>query len=421
MNQTTLKRVVSDQSEELQMQKVKHFVKRELLPFAANFLDEKIIKVITGVRRSGKSTFCRQLLEGKNFAYLNFDDERLIGFTAEDFDRTLELLNIEYPEFEYIFFDEIQNIAGWELFVNRLQRQGYNIVLTGSNSKMLSRELATHLTGRHIQLELMPFSFKEFLVSRNFNFGEKNSYSTRQIGQLNLLLNEFTNFGGFPEIKNLENKKYYLRDLFDKILLRDIVERHKIREINSLKELAITLLNYYSSLFTYNKLSNSLQITSVNSVREFTGFFEDTYLMAYLTKFSHKIQEEIRSPRKIYCVDTGLINALGTSLSPNIGRKMENLVYLHERRKGNKINYFNDGKSEVDFVITNEKNEVTLIQVSKDLSDSETLKRELNALERAAKSLQPEKMYIINENKDEVVRLSFGEIELVPLWLYLLK
>ncbi|OGU60675.1 MAG: hypothetical protein A2X64_08095 [Ignavibacteria bacterium GWF2_33_9] len=421
MNTNIIKRVIADQSAELSSYSDKSFVERDLLPFARNFLDEKIIKVITGVRRCGKSTFCRQILEGKEFAYFNFDDERLVGIGADDLDQILEILHLEYRDFKFIFFDEIQNVPGWELFVNRLQRQGYNIIITGSNSKMLSRELATHLTGRHIQIELLPFSFKEFLTARNLKFDSNKSLSTKNIAEINVFLNEFIETGSFPEIHTFENKKYYLRDLFDKIILRDIVERHRIREINTLKELAIVLLNYYGSLFTYNKLSNSLQIKSVNTVKEFAGYLEDTYLLSYVNKYSFKIQEEIRSPRKVYSIDTGLITALGTSLSPNFGRKMENIVYLNERRKGNKINYFNDVTCEVDFVITNPQNEINLIQVSKDISNPDTLKRELAALQRALSVLQAKKIILINEDKEETIQYGNSEIEVVPLWKYLLQ
>lgn len=420
MNVNTIKRVIADQTEELKFRSTQKLIVRDLLDYAKNILDEKIIKVVTGVRRCGKSTFCHQLLLGKKYAYLNFDDERLLGLKSDDLDSILENLLIHSAKPDYLFFDEIQNVQGWELFVNRLSRHGYNIILTGSNSKMLSRELATHLTGRHVQIELFPFSFTEFLRFKNAEQFSENILSTTQVSQIRSLLDEYIEYGGFPEIENNDNKKRYLRDLYDKVILRDIVERYNIRDISLLKELAILLLNYFSSLFTYNKISNSLNAGSVNTIKEFTVYLEDTYLLNYVSKFSFKLKEEIRSPRKVYCIDTGMISSLGTSLSPNIGRKIENVVFLNERRKGSKINYFSDVKSEVDFVITDDKNRITLIQAAYNISDSETYRRETDALLNSAKHLNPQKILLINEDKEDVVNINGVEINIIPLWKYLL-
>ena len=420
MNVNTIKRVIADQTEELKFRSTQKFIVRDLLDYAKNILDEKIIKVVTGVRRCGKSTFCHQLLMGKKYAYLNFDDERLIGLTSDDLDSILENLLIHTSKPEYLFFDEIQNVQGWELFVNRLSRQGYNIILTGSNGKMLSRELATHLTGRHVQIEMFPFSFTEFLRFKNAEHFPENILSTTQVSQLRSLLDEYIEFGGFPEIENNANKKRYIRDLYDKVILRDIVERYNIRDIALLKELSILLLNYFSSLFTYNKISNTLNAGSVNTIKEFAIYLEDTYLLNYVSKFSFKLKEEIRNPRKVYCIDSGLVSSLGTSLSPNIGRKIENLVFLNEKRKGNIINYFSDGKSEVDFVITDERNSITLIQSAYNISDSETYRRETDALVNSAKYLNPQKILLINEDKEDVVNINGIEINIIPLWKYLL-
>jgi uncharacterized protein len=420
MNNDLLKRVIADQADEIKQRKNLDLIERESMDFARGFLNENIIKVVTGVRRCGKSTFCHQLLGNTNYAYLNFDDERLIGLRPEDLDKLLETLLIEFPNPDYLLFDEIQNVDGWELFVNRLSRQGANIILTGSNSKMLSRELATHLTGRHIQIELFPFSFSEFLRHHLEIIDMKTVFSTKKISRIRKLLQLYTLYGGFPEMKNLENKQRYVRDLYDKIILRDIVERYKVRDVSTLKEMSILLLNYFSSLFTYNKLCNSLGMGSVNTVKEFAGYLEDTYLLGYVSKHSFKIKEELRSPKKAYIIDSGLLSALGTSLSPNTGRIMENIVYLHERRKGNRINYFSDGKCEVDFVTIDEKNDITLIQVAKDISSITTLQRETNALIKAVEKIKAGKLMIINEDIENTIETSGCIIEIVPLWKYLL-
>ncbi len=420
MNNALLKRVIADHREELESIRNTDFVRREKLEHVRSLLDEKIVKVISGPRRSGKSTFCHQLLRDKNYAYLNFDDERLIAAGAEDLDQIYSELLIEYSDPEYFLFDEIQNIVGWELFINRLNRNSVNVIITGSNSKMLSKELATHLTGRHLQIEILPFSFTEFLLARGVNVDLSKSQSTKTIASVRAYLNDYIVNGGFPEIKNIRLQKLYLRELFEKIILKDIVERYNIREIQVMKELGVLLLNYYSSQFTYNKLCNLLNCKSVNTVKDYAGYLEDTYLFCYINKQSFKLQEEFRSPRKIYSIDTGMINALSTSMSPNIGKKLENLVFLAERRKGNRISYYSDDVCEVDFVSISDDNKLTLIQVSQDISDADTYKREVKALIHTANKLRANSMILITENTEDSISIDGYNIEIIPIWKYLL-
>lgn len=421
MNSRAIKRVIADQAEELDALKNENLVERDILPETQKLLGESVAKVVTGVRRCGKSTLCRQLLDGKSYAYLNFDDERLLSLKSDKLNDVFELLLMEYPEPDYFFFDEIQNVAGWELFVNRLIRQGSNVVITGSNSKMLSRELATHLTGRHVQIELFPFSFIEFLKLKNADVGADKPFSTKRIAAVRAYLDEYIEYGGFPEIKLIENKRRYVRDLFDKIVLRDIVERYEVRDVAAMKELAVLMINYFSSLFTYNKLSSSLRISSANTVREFLSYFEETYLLNYARKFSYKTKEELRSPRKCYCVDTGFITTMGTSLSPNYGRKMENVVFVNEKRKGARINYYSDGASEVDFIVKDENGELKLIQVSKDISDAKTFDRETKALGKALKTVKAKKALLITESAEDEIKIDGDTIDIIPLWKYLLS
>lgn len=421
LNINLIKRVIADQKEEIQLKKSKKFIKRDKLDFAKKYLDEPIVKVITGVRRCGKSTFCHQLLIDKNYAYLNFDDERLYGIKSADLDMILETLLVEFPNSNYILFDEIQNVDGWELFINRLLRLDYNIVLTGSNSKMLSKELATHLTGRHIQIELYPFSFLEFLDLQSFDFKKLNNMSTKNISDLRIQLQNYIDYGGFPEIINFDNRKIYLRDLFDKIILRDIVERYKIREIASLKELAVLMLNYFSSLITYNKLKNILNLSSVNTVKDFAIYLEETYLLLFLSSFSYKMKDEIKKPKKVYSIDTGMTKSLDTSLSRNIGRLYENIVFLHETRNGSNLNFYNEGNFEIDFLVKDNNKVIKLIQVSLDIDEKSKFDREINSLIKGAKLLNCDDLTLINENKDTIVEIDNYKIKIVPLWKYLIN
>ena len=421
MNFDIIKRVVADQKEELNFKKQENLILRDIHSYTNDFLDEPVIKVITGVIRCGKSTFSHQLLEDKHYGFLNFDDERLYSIKTEDLNDILEVILSEYNNPDYLLFDEIQNIDGWELFANRLMRQGFNLILTGSNSKMLSRELATHLTGRHVQIELYPFSFNEFLKYNELSDLNKSNPSTREIAMIKNLLNDYTELGGFPEVRKLTNKKRYLRDLFDKIVQRDIVQRYKIRQISAFKELSVVMLNYFSSLFSFNKLKNSLNFNSINTVKDFLYYLEETYLLSYINRHSFKIREEIRSPRKVYSIDPGMITAMSTSMNPDRGKKIENLVFLHEKRKGNDLTYYQNGNSEVDFVSKDRENRIALIQVASDISDQTTYEREIKALMNARDVFTNAELLLITENNEDTKQIDGKNIQIIPLWKYLLN
>jgi len=418
MDINIIKRIIADQKEEIEFRNSAGYIEREKTALAKSFLNENIIKVITGIRRCGKSTFCHQLLKDENYAYLNFDDERLYNVKAENLDKFLEELLRQNEKPKFLLFDEIQNIKGWELFINRLYRMGYNIVLTGSNSNLLSRELATHLTGRHIQIELFPFSFAEYLKYKGFNNDLSVTLSTRKTAELKKTLDEYIEFGGFPEIKNFNNKKIYLRDLFEKIILKDIVERFSVRDINTLKELALYMLNNFSSLFTFSRINNLLSGGSSNTLKEYIGYLEETYLLFYTKKHSFKMSEEIRSPRKIYTIDIGLLNAMDTSLNRNYGRKIENLVYLHERRNNRQINYISGQSFEVDFIIKNQE-QIKLIQAAAELNNEKTLNREISSLLKASELFPNAILWIITENEEDTIIKDNKVINILPLWKYL--
>ena len=230
MDAKTIQAILSDQREDIQrICSEKTIIEREGLNTWKNTMDNNLIKVVTGVRRSGKSVFSFQLLNNRTYAYINFDDERLIGLKASDLNSVLEACYQQLGEFTFIFLDEIQNIKGWELFVNRLHRQGLKVLITGSNSKLLSKELATHLTGRHLSMELFPFSFKEFLTYEQFPITIKETYSTREKSLLINKLQEYLLYGGFPEaLKDKHLFKNYLTTLYSTILTKDVISRYKI-------------------------------------------------------------------------------------------------------------------------------------------------------------------------------------------------
>ena len=259
-------------------------------------LGSKLISVILGVRRSGKSTICAQL-DFAGVGYVNFDDERLIGVKAADLNRIYEVLLQSTPNMTAIVFDEIQNVAGWELFVNRLQRKGLKLIVTGSNGQLLGRELSTHLTGRHLSLELFPFSFGEYL--RFHHVETPSTWTTEHRASVKARFDEYVVRGGFPEVVQGEHPGPYLRELFDRIISRDVLQRRALKSSKALKELALYLVQNPGCLVSYQRLARTFEFKSVHTLKSYVGFLEETYLVQELLAYSNKIRERLTMPRKI--------------------------------------------------------------------------------------------------------------------------
>lgn len=396
------------------------YVQREGLLNARKSMKNNLIKVIVGPRRAGKSVFAIQMLEGLDFAYLNFDDERLLDIF--DYDDLLKAIRQVYGETKCILFDEIQNLRNWELFLNRLHRKGLNLVITGSNSRLLGRELATHLTGRYIQFQIFPFSFSEFLRARNFVIDETLDMKERQ-GMLLNLLNEYLDKGGYPEIliKNIDPKSY-ITTLVESILFKDIVKRYNVRYAKKLHDLGLYLITNHSNEFSYTRLKNALEFKSVHTVENYTDYLNEAFLIFNTERFSHKVKEQMKSPRKVYAYDTGVINAVKFKTAPDTGRLIENIVAIELLRRGKEFYYYKtrDGK-EVDFTVKEGLKVSQLIQVCHDIDNDKTKKRETNALVKAANETGCDSLMVLTW--DYETKESFGEREIhyLPLWKWLVK
>ena len=298
--------------------------------------------IITGIRRCGKSTLLLQLLrrDYQDAIYLNFDDIRLSGFEISDFMRLHR--EIAKRKINVLFFDEIQIVKGWEQYINQLLRENYKVFITGSNASMLSIELGTHLTGRHLSMELFPVSYWEFIKFKTLENGE------------NAIL-DYLNLGGIPEyIKT--GISVVLNALVDDILMRDIAVRHAIRDITSLRQLTTFLITNIGNLISANKLVGMFDIKSPATFLEYFSFLQDAYLLEFVPIFNHSLKVQARNPKKVYIMDMGLYTENSISISDNMGRRLENLIFLHLRRKYKHIFYYKD-KGECDF-ITMEKNTV---------------------------------------------------------------
>ena len=425
MEKSKLKKAIIDQKEEItSLSSRTKIIERSCFEKYKAYTESAQVKVIMGIRRCGKSILSYQLLKDKPFAYINFDDENLANLAAEDLNDVLEVFYEAYGDFKHILLDEIQNIAGWELFVNRLQRQGFNVIVTGSNAHLLSRELSTHLTGRNIPLKLFPFSFREFIKYHGIAVKNADLLSTKERGLLKKKLEDYVSTGGFPEVvKDPANKKAYLQSLYSDILNKDIIIRYKIKFSKTLREIANSLMSNTASHVSFNKIKNMFSLKSVHTALNYLSFLEESFLFFLVPRFSYKAKERAIATRKIYAIDTGMIGALGVSFSRNIGKIYENMVFLELARRmaQSEIYYWQDiHQNEVDFVVKEGRNIKELIQVCYDTGNYDTKKGEVSALLKSGKELKCRKLTVITDDYEALESADGRKIKFIPLWKWLL-
>ncbi len=421
-----IRQLLLDQREESKILLERCGVQRESEEALGHGLADNLIKVITGVRRSGKSVLAHRILRGRPYGYVNFDDERLFGLSAGDLNNVLEALIEISPGMKFILLDEIQNIEGWELFANRLQRQGYVVVLTGSNAHLLSRELATHLTGRHRVYEVYPYSFREYLRARGHATPWSNTLSTRERAAVTALFADYFAKGGFPEVSQVANPRAYLQDLYDRAVTRDIAMRHGVRHIKTLKDIAFYVANNCGGKLTYQNIASAYSIGSLHTAKNYLSYLQDAYLFFAVEAFSFKVKERARRPRKMYGIDPALIRATAGG-ADNRGLLLENVVFLELMRRRKIVHYYADpqGKHEVDFVSRDpETKAVELIQVCADLSREETRERELRGLHQAAtafRNLPDENLWLLTMDYRGVEHIAGRKVACLPVWEWVLQ
>lgn len=390
---------------------------------APKYIKNDLIKVIIGPRRCGKSVFSFQVLknQGYSFAYANFEDEALIKAINDDYDKFTDELNFVYGKTDYFVFDEIQNLKMWEMYLNKLQRRGYKIIVTGSNAKLLSGELATSLTGRHVPIDLFPFSFQEFLEYKYQNSKPIES-------QLPYELEHYLKQGGFPEALKPEIDAYsYLNDLIQTTIMKDVLFRygHTIKKGKKLELLADYLINNCCQEISYRRLAIPLGIKSHNTVEKYINYLQETLLFFTLGKYSFKYSERMSSDKKVYVIDNGLLTARNLFSSPNFGVYFENLIFSELLRRNYRANYElfyykTKNNKEVDFVLKDFNFKIMqLIQVCYDASDTNTRKREEEALLKASQELKCDNLLIITKDFEEQVKEGGKIIQYVPAWKWL--
>ena len=393
-------------------------VRREILDEVLNWFKDNRVIILTGIRRSGKSTLLKQIMQNKeNYCYVNFEDERFIEFKAQNFELLNEVLIEVYNNPRTYFFDEIQNIEKFEIFVRRLQDQGKKIIITGSNASLLSKELGTRLTGRYKSFELYPFSFNEYLSFKKIEFNKEWYYVAEKKVKLIKLFEEYFHNGGFPEY--LKNKdKDYIRTIFENILYRDIIARYSIKKQRVLKELVNMLATNISSLFTYNSLKKSLGLANSITVKEYISYLSNSYLFFELQKFDFSVKRQLNSPKKIYLIDS-VFNQLGLNFSMNKGKILKNIVFIELKRRNKEPCYHSD-KNECDFVVKEGTKVIEAIQVCYVLNDSNK-ERELNGLIEAMNKFKLKDAIILTYEQEEELKVKNKRIKVLPVWKWLVN
>lgn len=380
-------------------------------------LQNPLIKLITGPRRVGKSVFALLLLQGRNFAYLNFDDNQLLEKWDEEL--VLSSLNDVYPDYDFLLLDEIQNLPDWDLWVSKLYRRGKNLIITGSNAKMLSGEMATVLTGRYLQIEMLPFSLKETMSWRNINPQQEE-----QTAQARALTDDYMRNGGYPETISTRNiTKSYLSTLFDSILLKDVAKRHNIRNTTDLYNLATYLLSNFCNPISANELAEALGMSSVTTTQKFCNYLNEPYLFFYLPRFNNKLKLMKKAPSKVYVIDNGFVQSTAFNLSDNLGRLLENQIFIELLRRGyipgNTLFYYRSrNDKEIDFVTRQGTKVEQLIQVCYDMTSEKTRNRELNALVECAEELHCNHLIVITDNEQEEIEWKNKRISIIPVFEY---
>lgn len=401
-----------------------------------DFLKTNVIIDIIGIRRAGKSYAMRQVIKKliekkinrKNILMINFEDRRFTDFYPklidEIYETYLEFLKPDKQKF--VFLDEVHNLPNWEKWARTMHELGKaKIVVSGSSSKLLSGELATLLTGRHLDIFMFPLSFKEFLDFKGLNVKDKLELLRNKI-KIKGFLGEYLGFGGFPEAILSKDKKQLLLTLFEDIITKDIEKRYDVKEKTKLRALAKFYLTNISNTITFNSLKNYLN-TTTKTIEKFSSYLEEANMLFFTKRFSYKFKEQEKSPRKIYAMDVGLANAIGFKFSSNIGRIAENIVAIELRRKEKselnlEVYYWkNPQHEEVDFAIKEGLKMKKLIQVCWNINEYKTKEREVRSLLKASKEVKCNNLFIITEDYESKEEIGGKKILFVPLWKWLLN
>ena len=396
-------------------------VEREVLKKIESKIKLPHVVVLTGLRRSGKSTVLRQIIKkqchDEDFYYINFEDERLFNFPANEFNKLYEALISLYGKKKTFFLDEIQNVTNFETFIRRLYEEGFKFFITGSSATLLSKELGTKLTGRHIDIVIRPFSFFEFLKLKRVSINKESIYKIEKKVEIKKYFEEYLIKGGMPEYLIYDDTELLTR-VYEDTIIKDIAVRHKINNTAILRQLYSYLINNFSNRFSYHSIKKFISIKSVNTIKKFISYLEETYFARTINKFDYSYKKQIINDKKFYVLDNGFIGIISKKVANDYGWLLENLVFNCLNNDYEVFYYSNE--NECDFLIVKNKEIKQVIQVCYELSE-ETKERELIGLTEAMEKFKlKEGLLLTNSQEDESV-LNGKKIIIKPVWKWLLE
>ncbi|HIH20603.1 TPA: ATP-binding protein [Candidatus Micrarchaeota archaeon] len=420
-NLEDITRAIAEREAELREKlSAEKIIGRQHEDMAKKLLSTDVALVITGVRRCGKSILAFSLGSG-NCGYVNFEDERL-EMKASELNKVLEAIYALKGDCNFFVFDEIQNIRGWEKFVSRLV-PAHKIIVTGSNARLLSKEFATALTGRHLTFTLFPFSFREFLLYRDF---KPDVHLTKDVARIKKHLDEYLELGGFPLAYKVG--KLFLSELYSDVIERDVIQRYGIRYQTLLKDIAKYLVSNFATEISHNKIRKIFGVKSAHTVNKYIGCLKNSFLLFEIQRFSPKLKESLKAPKKIYCIDTGMAQQVSANASKRAGALMENLVAIElQRRKSYSdvkldVFYWKDyQQAEVDFVVREEDRTKELIQVTYASEKNEVPEREVRSLIKAGQALKCRNLLVVTWDFEGEEKTGRTTVRYVPLWKWLLE
>jgi len=399
----------------------KYGIERTVLREVESKIKLPHVVVLTGLRRSGKSTLLRQLIKkhykDEDFYYINFEDERLFNFPANEFNRLFEALISLYGKKVTFFLDEIQNVINFETFVRRLYEEGFKFFITGSNASLLSKELGTKLTGRHVDIIVRPFSFLEFLELKGVKINKESIYKTETKVKIKKYFEEYLIRGGMPEYL-IYNDPELLTRVYEDTIIKDIAVRYRVDNVVVLRQLYSYLINNFANKFSYNSIKKFTSIKSVNTIKKFVSYLEETYFAKTINKFDYSYKKQIINDKKFYVLDNGFIGILSKKLTNDGGWLLENLVFnclnnFHE------VFYYSD-KKECDFLIVKNKEVKQAIQVCYELNEKNR-EREIEGLIEAIEKFKFKEGLLLTNNQEEELKLGGKKIVIKPVWKWLLE
>ena len=415
MNHEIIKKVIFDQH---QVIKDSVIVDRDIA------LEKDVNYVLVGLRRSGKTTvlykrvqdLIKDGVEWNQIIYINFDDERLLGFNVKDFDDILLVAEELSTKKHYFYFDEIQNIDEWEKFAIRVANQGYKVDITGSNAKMLSKEVEAKLGGRYISKEVLPYSFNEYLRASS---AKSDGYSVKDLGQINSLLNDYFVNGGLPESLRFKNKREYVSSVYQKVLYNDIIVHNDVRNENGMKLMIKKIAESVKQNLSYTKIQNIITgigyKISKDIIIDYCGYCKDAFLLFTIENYFASFLDKNSNP-KYYFMDNGILNLF---LDDKRSSLLENIVALHLYRNHKESLYYLQGnKVDVDFYLSNSN---TAIQVAYSLNDNDVYDREVDNLIEFAKTNENNKLLIVTFDEEQTINVNNKVIEVIPLKKFLLN